>query len=137
MVYRVTGKYPQNSECETNTPEDKGFLSHKLRPKPNSIVVMVSKTYARLAQMEMRGENSHSWSSLSLGRGTQIWDTWILSALVRWAQEWDQDSLESFSRAWMMTFLRLAPLQFQVHPPNNHFSFACILTPGMGPPVLG
>lgn len=103
VVYKAMGKCPQNSEYAKSTHEHKGFLSHGLKAKNNLIVV--SKTYARSACVEMRDENPQGWSSLIWGRGTQISDMWILSALERWPQGWDQDSSQSFSRAWMMTFL--------------------------------
>lgn len=40
---RVTGKCPQNSECEKNTHEDKGFLSHRLKPKPTCLLLRCPK----------------------------------------------------------------------------------------------
>ena len=73
MVYKVTGKCPQNSDCEKNTHEDKGFLSHKLKPKPN----LVGCYYGvqSLCKVVMHGD----------GR-------WKFSELVSFFQNWAQDT---------------------------------------------
>lgn len=67
MVYKLPGKCPQNSECEKTLMKIKGFLSHKLKPKPTWLLFWCPKPmpghdgWRRVVEIHRTGPAS-SWA---------------------------------------------------------------------------